>query len=301
MPANWHSQVDTSGNVDCGNRSPYLHLFPENCSDNRQRHIELIDSTSPQCLQQLTVQTVSVVVRRLLAECKSYQTIAQIQKLYQGSSTAQKKKPTHQENAAPKNKKQKHSKSRSLDVSKSDQTRETTFGSNAETKFNTCTTEKEERDSSSLPPNNVDGEKPLSGRQKRIAKYALKIEMQSKHMRQRRNHREVRSKTLSGKNRNLLEAMLGTDRFDIQDNPPNNTDSFVKNSCSKPINCEDGENISQREYCSVTNDEQSSLTTTTATAVEEIVGGDDSQDRKRRKLDSNESTWSRWYSSCTIS
>ena len=87
MPASWSQ---TSSNSQLSERSAYLsRLFPDRTSVPPEPSI---DSSSPACLGQLQVHCTTALVRRLPAPSATYQSIGQIQAVYQKGSTAQKKK-----------------------------------------------------------------------------------------------------------------------------------------------------------------------------------------------------------------
>lgn len=244
MPASWSQ---TSSNSQLSERSAYLsRLFPDRTT---APPVPSIDSSSPACLGQLQVHCATALVRRLPAPSATYQSVGQIQAVYQKGSTAQKKK----ENQAAM--KKQHQQQRLAAVvagvyqqrahtSSEAGSKSTSIGAEFSTgvdvrppaavdavvsvastsvlhqaKSNTQATVTSTAATAptdiSCTTSNTSSlvEQQLSARQKRVAKFLLKAQKQQKpsgsERRERRDHHESRGKILSQKNQTLLQLMEG--------------------------------------------------------------------------------------------
>jgi len=225
--------------------SPYLAtLFPtaSNTSTSTTTNTTRIDRTSHTCLSALTVRPVTALVRRMPALCETHQTIKMIQEAYHAASTAQKKRELKALNKAKFGKNnstnttgggggggghKKYSKpytrvSASADTTNPPPTITSTNTTTASTLTPTTTT----ITSTTTDTNALLTVDPatLSGRQKRIVKFLQKEALRStttttltsalpksKQMKERRDHRENRTKVMSNKNQSLLNMMQGHD------------------------------------------------------------------------------------------
>ena len=246
MPAFWSQ---TSSNSQLSERAAYLsRLFPDRTS---APPAPSIDSSSPACLGQLQVHCTTALVRRLPAPSATYQSIGQIQAVYQKGSTAQKKK----ENQAAM--KKQHQQQRLAAVvagvyqqrahtSSEAGSKRTSIGADVSTRVDVrphaavdavvsvastsvlhqakSNTQATVTSTAATAPTDISCttsntsslvEQQLSARQKRVAKFLLKAQKQQQpsgsERRERRDHHESRGKILSQKNQTLLQLMEGQD------------------------------------------------------------------------------------------
>ncbi len=200
-----------------------------------------MDYSSPACLESLSVHPVTALVRRMPALAETYQTIKMVQEAYHSASTAQKKRDIKaanqkekfsQNNSANKgNKKHQYQKSKQATSSHNTTTTNST-NNNTEPNIATISNPTDSSFASAEQQAYLLTADPatLSGRQKRVAKYLQKSQIQqrtavllpqSKQLKERRDHRENRSKTMSNKNQSLLDLMLGGEKK----HPPVSIDS----------------------------------------------------------------------------
>lgn len=187
------------------------------------------DSSTPHCLEHLTVRPVTVLVRRLPAPCDTYQTINMIQAQYQAASTAQKKRElkAHKKKQHKQTPKQgNNGQSGPSKQSKQTCSKAMTAQEGSESYVSHPTEEKlrvvTEMDATSalemtMTTSTGDGDQKLSARQKRVAKHLAQSQAQeSKQIKKtRRDHTENRSKVMSNKNKSLLNMMNASEFFDI--------------------------------------------------------------------------------------
>ena len=220
--------------------SPYLStLFPSHTLPNTTNiptatSIPVIDFSTPACLESLSVHTVTALVRRMPALAETYQTIKKVQETYHSASTAQKKRDIKAANQKEKfnknnNKGSNGNNGNKKNYQKNKQTLPSTDNVNTENHTETIAITTNTSDPS---PHSAEQEAyllsadpaTLSGRQKRVAKYLQKAQTQqkaavllpkSKQMKERRDHRENRSKTMSNKNQSLLDLMHGGEKKHI--------------------------------------------------------------------------------------
>ena len=225
--------------------SPYLStLFPSHRTNSTTNTASaattpVIDYSTPACLESLSVHPVTALVRRMPALAETYQTIKKVQETYHSASTAQKKRDIKAANQKEKSNKKNNDGKKKNHYQKNKPTLPLTDAVNTKNSTEPITTtntsgpsiSSAEQDDYLLTADSA----TLSGRQKRVAKYLQKAQTQqktavilpqSKQMKERRDHRENRSKTMSNKNQSLLDLMQGGEKKYTSASSEGNIDSI---------------------------------------------------------------------------
>eukprot|EP01032_Pedospumella_encystans_P014098 gene14098-16210_t len=232
--------------------SPYLsslfpsYSLPNNTLTEIATSTPVIDFSTPACLESLSVHPVTALVRRMPALAETYQTIKKVQETYHSASTAQKKRDIK---AATQKEKSNKKNNNGSNGNKKKHNQNNKYAQPATDSVNTENNTTNTSDHSLLNADQQDyllsaDPATLSGRQKRVVKYLQKAQTQqktavllpqSKQMKERRDHRENRSKTMSNKNQSLLDLMQGGEKKHIAASSEGNTDISISGEADTAV------------------------------------------------------------------